>query len=51
MDPLTIGYLGCATFVSLICLRAPIAYAMAIVGTLGLLSVYDFSAVFRFVPC
>jgi len=50
MDPLTIGYLGCAAFVSLICLRVPIAYAMAVVGTLGLFSVYDFFAVFKFVP-
>jgi TRAP-type mannitol/chloroaromatic compound transport system permease large subunit len=50
MDPLTIGYWGCAAFVSLICLRAPIAYAMAIVGTLGLFSVYDLSAVFKFIP-
>lgn len=50
MEPLTIGYLGCTAFVVLICLRAPIAYAMAIVGTLGLFSVYDAAAVFRFVP-
>ena len=50
MEPLTIGYLGFAAFVALIFLRAPIAYAMAIVGTLGLFSVYDFRAVFKFVP-
>jgi C4-dicarboxylate transporter, DctM subunit len=50
MEPLTIGYLGFAAFVALIFLRAPIAYAMAIVGTLGLFSVYDFAAVFQFVP-
>lgn len=50
MEPLTIGYVGFAAFVALICLRVPIAYAMAIVGTLGLFSVYDFAAVFKFVP-
>jgi tripartite ATP-independent transporter DctM subunit len=50
MEPLTIGYLGCAALAVLICLRAPIAYAMAIVGTLGLSSVYDAAAVFKFVP-
>jgi TRAP-type mannitol/chloroaromatic compound transport system permease large subunit len=50
VDLLTIGYLGCAAFVGLICLRVPIAYAMAIVGTAGLLAVYGFSAVFNFVP-
>jgi tripartite ATP-independent transporter DctM subunit len=50
MEPLTIGYLGCAAFVGLICLRVPIAYAMAIVGTVGLFAIYDFSAVFNFVP-
>lgn len=50
MEPLTIGYLGCAALVALICLRAPVAYAMAIVGTLGLFSVYDATAVFKFVP-
>ncbi len=50
MDPLTIGYLGCVAFVALIFLRAPIAYAMAIVGTLGLFAVYDAWAVFKFVP-
>jgi tripartite ATP-independent transporter DctM subunit len=50
MEPLTIGYLGFAAFVALIFLRTPIAYAMAIVGTLGLLSVYDLAAVFKFVP-
>ncbi|MFM9888101.1 MAG: TRAP transporter large permease [Burkholderiales bacterium] len=50
MEPLTIGYVGCAAFVALICLRAPVAYAMAIVGTLGLFSVYDATAVFKFVP-
>lgn len=50
MEPLTIGYLGCAALVALICLRSPVAYAMAIVGTLGLFSVYDATAVFKFVP-
>src|SRR5918999_6371725 len=50
MEPLTIGYLGCAVFVVLIFLRVPIAYAMAIVGTLGLFAVYDAAAVFKFVP-
>ncbi len=50
MDPLTIGYLGCVAFVALIFLRVPIAYAMAIVGTLGLFAVYDAEAVFKFVP-
>ncbi len=50
MEPLTIGYIGCAAFVALICLRAPVAYAMAIVGVLGLFSVYDAAAVFKFVP-
>lgn len=50
MEPLTIGYVGFAAFVALICLRAPVAYAMAIVGTLGLFSVYDATAVFKFVP-
>jgi tripartite ATP-independent transporter DctM subunit len=47
---LTVGYLGFAAFIALIFLRAPIAYAMAIVGTVGLLCVYDFATVFRFVP-
>jgi C4-dicarboxylate transporter DctM subunit len=50
MEPLTIGYLGCVAFVALIGLRVPIAYAMAIVGTLGLFAVYDAAAVFKFVP-
>jgi C4-dicarboxylate transporter DctM subunit len=50
LEPLTIGCLGFAAFVALIFLRAPIAYAMAIVGTLGLLTVYDFAAIFKFVP-
>jgi tripartite ATP-independent transporter DctM subunit len=50
LEPLTIGYIGCAAFAALIFLRTPIAYAMAIVGTLGLFSVYDFAAVFKFVP-
>lgn len=50
MEPLTTGYVGCAAFVALIALRTPIAYAMAIVGTLGLFSVYDAEAVFKFVP-
>jgi tripartite ATP-independent transporter DctM subunit len=50
MEPLTIGYLGCAALAALIALRAPVAYAMAIVGTLGLFSVYDAAAVFKFVP-
>ncbi len=50
MEPLAIGYVGCAAFVALICLRAPVAYAMAIVGTLGLFSVYDAAAVYKFVP-
>ena len=50
MDPLTIGYLGCVAFVVLVFLRVPIAYAMAIVGTLGLFAVYDARAVFKFVP-
>jgi len=50
LEPLTIGYLGFAAFVALIFLRTPIAYAMAIVGALGLLSVYDVAAVFKFVP-
>ena len=50
MEPLTIGCIGFAAFVALIFLRVPIAYAMAIVGTLGLLSVYDVGAVFKFVP-
>jgi C4-dicarboxylate transporter, DctM subunit len=50
MEPLTIGIIGCAAFAALIFLRTPIAYAMAIVGTLGLFAVYDFAAVFKFVP-
>ena len=50
LEPLTIGYVGCAAFAALIFLRTPIAYAMAIVGALGLLCVYDVSAVFKFVP-
>jgi C4-dicarboxylate transporter, DctM subunit len=50
MEPLSIGYIGCATFVALIFLRVPIAYGMAIVGTVGLLFVYDFATVFKFVP-
>src|SRR5690242_15804012 len=41
LEPLTIGYIGCAAFAALIFLRTPIAYAMAIVGVLGLLAVYD----------
>ena len=50
LEPLTIGYVGCAAFAALIFLRTPIAYAMAIVGALGLLCVYDVAAVFKFVP-
>ena len=50
MDPLTIGCLGCVAFVALIFLRVPIAYGMAIVGTIGLFFVYDAAAVFKFVP-
>jgi len=50
MEPLTIGYLGCAAFVALIVLRVPIAYAMAIVGTVGLYFVYDAAAIRRFIP-
>jgi tripartite ATP-independent transporter DctM subunit len=50
MDSLTIGYFGCVAFVALIFLRVPIAYAMAVVGTLGLFAVYDAAAVFKFVP-
>jgi hypothetical protein len=50
MDPLAIGHLGCAAFVALIFLRVPIAYGMAIVGTIGLFFVYGFATVFRFVP-
>jgi C4-dicarboxylate transporter, DctM subunit len=50
MEALTIGYFGCAAFAALICLRVPIAYAMAIVGTGGLFSVYDAAAILRFIP-
>jgi len=50
VDPLTIGYLGCAAFVALIFLRVPIAYGMAIVGTTGLFFVYGFATVFKFIP-
>lgn len=50
MEPLTIGHIGCAAFIALICLRVPVAYAMAIVGTFGLSSVYDAEAVYKFVP-
>jgi tripartite ATP-independent transporter DctM subunit len=50
VDPLTIGYLGCAAFIALIFLRVPIAYGMAIVGTIGLLFVYGFAAVLKFIP-
>src|SRR5512147_2728716 len=50
MDPISLGYIGCAVFVALIFLRVPIAYGMAIVGTIGLFFVYDFATVFKFVP-
>jgi C4-dicarboxylate transporter, DctM subunit len=50
MEPLSIGYVGCAAFIALIFLRVPIAYAMAIVGTIGLFFVYGFATVFKFVP-
>jgi len=50
MDPLSIGYIGCAAFVALIFLRVPIAYGMAIVGTIGLFFIYGFATVFKFVP-
>lgn len=38
MDQLYVGILGCVSFVVLIFLRVPIAYAMGIVGTAGLLN-------------
>jgi tripartite ATP-independent transporter DctM subunit len=50
MEPLSIGYVGCAAFIVLVFLRVPIAYAMAIVGTIGLFFVYGFATVFKFVP-
>ena len=50
MDSLSIGYIGCAAFVALIFLRVPIAYGMAIVGTVGLFFVFGFATVFKFVP-
>jgi len=50
MEPLYIGIFGCVLFVVLIFLRVPIAYAMAIVGTFGLLNVYELQTVLRFMP-
>jgi tripartite ATP-independent transporter DctM subunit len=50
MEPLYFGVLGCVLFVVLIFLRVPIAYAMAIVGTFGLLTVYELDTVLKFVP-
>lgn len=50
MDQLYIGILGCVLFVVLIFLRVPIAYAMAIVGTFGLLNVYELQTVLKFIP-
>lgn len=50
MDQLTVGILGCCIFVLLIFLRMPIAYAMGIVGTSGLLYVYGPTTVLRFIP-
>lgn len=50
MDQLYIGIFGCILFVVLIFLRVPIAYAMAIVGTFGLLNVYELQTVLKFIP-
>ena len=50
MDQLTIGILGCVAFVVLIFLRVPIAYAMGVVGTCGLLFVYGPATLLKFIP-
>ena len=50
MDQLTMGILGCVAFVVLIFLRVPIAYAMGIVGTCGLLFVYGPATLLKFIP-
>ena len=50
MDQLTAGIIGCAVFMVFIFLRVPIAYAMGVVGTSGLLYVYGWSTLLRFIP-
>lgn len=50
MDQLTVGILGCVVFVVFIFIRVPIAYAMGVVGTAGLLYVYGPASLLRFVP-
>ncbi len=50
MDQLTIGILGSVAFVALIFLRVPIAYAMGVVGTCGLLFVYGPTTLLKFIP-
>ena len=50
MDQLSVGIAGCVLFVVLIFIRVPIAYAMGIVGTAGLLNVYGLQTVLKFIP-
>ena len=49
MDQLYVGIWGCVLFIVLI-FKTPIAYAMGIVGTAGLLNVYELQTVLTFIP-
>jgi C4-dicarboxylate transporter DctM subunit len=50
MENLYVGFLGIIIFVALILLSIPITYAMAAVGTGGLIFVYGLSGVIEFIP-
>jgi C4-dicarboxylate transporter DctM subunit len=50
MENLYVGFLGIFVFVALILLSVPITYAMAAVGTGGLIFVYGIQGVVQSIP-
>lgn len=50
MPQLYAGYLGVAVLVLLILLKVPVAYALASVGTVGMIYLYGFKSAMLFIP-
>ena len=50
MDQLYIGYLGVIVLISMILLKVPVAYALASVGTAGMIYLYGFKSAMLFIP-
>ena len=50
MDLITVGIIGFIIFIVLLVMRVPVAFSMALVGTVGLIYIHGIKTVFHYIP-